>query len=76
MRYRVSNRLRLAVLQRRCDGQRQYEIAKQAGLHPVVASSLLNDIRPVRADDERVIALGRVVGLTPDECFETSRGAE
>jgi hypothetical protein len=71
MRYRVSNKLRLAVLQARCNGKRQYEIAREAdNLHPVVFSSLINDSRPVRPDDPRVLAIGKVLGLAPEDCFE------
>jgi hypothetical protein len=67
---KVSSRLRLEVLRRRCEGQRQYDIARAAGLHPTTLSSLLHDIVPVRADDERVLAVGRVLNIPDAECFE------
>jgi len=67
---RVSNKLRLAILQARSNGTRQYEIAKAAGLHPVVFSSLVNDTRPVRPDDPRVLRIGEVLGLSAADCFE------
>ncbi len=67
---RVSHALRMAVLEARINGTRQHQIAKTAGLHPQVASSLLNDTRPVYEDDKRVIAIGTAVGLKPDQCFE------
>jgi hypothetical protein len=66
---RVSQQLKLAALQKRCEGVRLYQIAAAAGLHPTVASALLNDIRPVYEDDPRVIALGKAVGLSASECF-------
>ena len=66
---RVSQKLRLAVVQRCCDGMRQYQIAKAAGLHPTVMSALLHDIRPVRPEDSRVIAIGKVVGVPAADCF-------
>lgn len=78
-RFRVSHRLRLAALQARSDGRRQYDIARQAAdvlgrpLHPTTVSSLLHDIVPVRADDDRVVALGRVLNVPADECFEPVR---
>ena len=72
-RVRVSSRLRLALLKARCDGRRQYQIAHDAGVHPVVLSSLVNDIRPVQPNDPRVIAIGRVVGVEPEDCFSTER---
>jgi hypothetical protein len=59
----------MALLQARCDGRRQYEIANAAKIHPTILSSLINDIRPVRADDPRVIAIGAALGLQPSECF-------
>jgi len=68
-RVRVSGRWRWAVVQARF-GRPQYQIAKAAGLHPVVLSSLLHDARPVQPDDPRVIAVGRIVGVPPSECFE------
>lgn len=66
---RVSAALKLALLQARCSGQRQYQIANLAGLHPVVLSSLVHDIRRVLPDDARVIAVGKVLGLAPEQCF-------
>jgi hypothetical protein len=68
-RARVSQKLRLALLQRCCDGTRQYQIANAAGIHPTVMSALVHDIRPVRPDDARVIAIGKVLGLKPQDCF-------
>jgi len=73
---RVSQRLRLALLQARCDGRRQYEIANAAGIHPTILSSLINDIRPVHADDARVIAIGKVLGLEPADCFADDKSKE
>jgi hypothetical protein len=73
---RVSNRLRLAALQARVDGRRQYDIARLAGevlgrpLHPTTVSSLLHDITPLKDGDPRVLALGRVLGVPDAECFE------
>lgn len=69
----ISQRLKLALLQARCDGRRQYQIAKQAGIHPVVLSSLIHDIRRVAPDDPRVIAVGKVLGVEAADCFTTDR---
>ena len=69
----MSSRLRLALIQARFDGRPQYQIAKVAGIHPVVLSSLIHDARPVQPDDPRVIAIGRAVGLSAAECFEDIR---
>ena len=70
---RVSQKLKLAILQARCDGLKAYQIAQAAGLHPQVLSSLVNDVRPVYPDDARVIAVGRVLGLTPADCFADAK---
>ena len=66
---RVSQKLKLAILQARCEGRRAYQIAQQAGLHPQVFSSLINDVRPVYEGNARVVAIGRVLGLEPSDCF-------
>jgi hypothetical protein len=41
-------------------------------------SSLLNDIVPLRDNDPRVIAVGRVLGIPDADCFEpiVSKGAK
>ena len=69
MTIRVSQKLKIAILQARCEGRRSYQIAQQAGLHPQVVSSLVSDARPVYKNDARVIALGKVLGLAPSDCF-------
>ena len=47
-----------------------YEIANAAGIHPATLSKLLWEVRAVRPDDDRVIAVAKVLGLSPEECFE------
>ena len=47
-----------------------YKIAQEAGLNPVLLSKILHGYERIRPNDFRVIAVGRVIGLTPDECFE------
>jgi hypothetical protein len=66
---KVSQKLRLAVLQATCNGTRQYQIARAANIHPTVMSALLHDIRRVQPDDPRVIAIGKIVGIDPPDCF-------
>jgi hypothetical protein len=66
---RVSQKLKLALLEARCNGRKQYQIAQAAGLHPQVLSGLTSDARPVHPDDPRIIAVGKVLGLAPEECF-------
>lgn len=52
-----------------------YRIAHDAGLHPATLSKLLSGAERVKQDDPRVIAVGRVLGLLPEDCFaEVGRG--
>lgn len=69
----VSERLRLELLKARARGVRQYEIARSANVHPVVLSTLVNSMTPIRDGDPRVVRIGKVLGLTEDECFEPAR---
>jgi hypothetical protein len=66
---RVSQKLKLAILQARCNGVKQHKIAAAAGLHPQVLSSLVGDVRPVYPNDERILKVGAVLGLKPEDCF-------
>jgi hypothetical protein len=50
--------------------RKAYRIAHEAGLHPSTLSSLLNGIEKVKTNDKRVIAVGRVLGISADECFQ------
>ncbi len=63
----ISLRLAYAI---RCSGERQYRIAHKAHLHPSTLSQLLNGIYPVKPNDPRVLAVGVVLGLSEEECFE------
>lgn len=48
----------------------QYEVALQAGVRPTTLSSLVNGSMRVREHDERILAVGRVLGLRKEQCFE------
>ena len=62
----ISNKLKIAV---RLSDLKSYEIAHQANLHPSMLSKIINGIELVKEDDHRVLAVARVLGLNPDECF-------
>ncbi len=47
-----------------------YRIAQRAGVNPNTLSRLINGIDPIKPGDERIIAVGRVIGLGATECFE------
>ena len=46
-----------------------YRIAQLAGLNPVILSKLINGIEPVKPNDERVLAVARVLKLKAEDCF-------
>ncbi len=63
----VSKRLRDAI---RLSDRRAYIIAHEAGVHPSTLSRLINGIERVQPGDERVVKIGRVVGVPAKECFK------
>jgi hypothetical protein len=64
----VSKKLRAKVKLCR---RRQYEIARAAGIHPTTLSRILNNAEPIKYSDPRVVAVGRLFGLSVAECFES-----
>lgn len=55
-------------------GERQYRIALRASVHPSILSRIRNDGIKLKRGDRRVIAVGRELGLEPDECFAAEDG--
>ena len=47
-----------------------YKIAQQAGVNPNTLSRLINGIDPLKPQDDRIISVGKIIGLSPSECFE------
>jgi len=47
-----------------------YRIAQDAGLSPSLLSKILHGCEEVRVNDRRVLAVGRILGLSPGDCFE------
>jgi len=47
-----------------------YKIAWEAGIHPVLLSKILHGYDRVWRNDRRVMAVAKVLGLDPGECFE------
>lgn len=47
-----------------------YRIANEAGLHHSTLSRLLCGIDKVKPNDPRIVAVGKVLGLSAEECFE------
>jgi len=53
-----------------------YVIAQEAGVNPTVLSKLINGIEPTKLMDSRIIAVGRILGLVPADCFEGKSSKE
>ena len=51
------------------DSRRAYKIAHAADVPPTVLSKIINGIEKVKPNDPRVLAVARVLGLSPDACF-------
>jgi hypothetical protein len=51
-------------------GQPAYRIAQKAEVDPSTLSKLLRGAVPLKPRDPRVIAVGRILGLRPAECFQ------
>ena len=49
---------------------KSYEIAHRAQMHPSTLSRILNGIEEVMPGDPRVLRIAKVLGLSPEECFE------
>jgi transcriptional regulator with XRE-family HTH domain len=49
--------------------RRAYQLAQLAGVNPTTLSKLLNGIEPVRANDDRILRIARLLGLKPEEAF-------
>lgn len=54
----------------RLSPRNQYAIAWEAGIHPNTLSKLVNGIDRIRENDERIVAVGKILGIDPVECFE------
>lgn len=63
----VSNKLKVAV---KLSDKRAYQIAHEAGVDPSTVSKLICGIVKPKNNDHRVISVGKVLGLKPEECFE------
>ena len=54
---------------------RQWELAHKAAIHPTTLAKLKTGHERPRAGDERVIRLGAVLGLPPEDCFAVDQAA-
>jgi hypothetical protein len=63
----VSEKLRVAI---KLNPDPAYKIAHEAGIDPCTLSKLICGIVKVKPGDPRVIDVGRVLGIPPEECFQ------
>jgi transcriptional regulator with XRE-family HTH domain len=63
----VSKKLKIAV---KLSDVPSYEIARQANLDPSTLSKLICGIANIKPQDHRVLAIGQVLGIPPEECFQ------
>jgi len=64
---RISQRLRNEA---KLSDTRHYELVHEAGLHPSTFSRILNGIEKIKEEDPRVISIGKVLGISPEDCFQ------
>ena len=50
-----------------------YRLAQQAGVDPTALSKLINGAEPLRPDDDRILRVGKILGLSSDEVFSNAR---
>jgi hypothetical protein len=62
----LSDRLITAVRQSNVPN---YRLAREVQLHPVTLSDLLRRARGAEQGDPRIVNLGRLLNVAPDECF-------
>ena len=48
-----------------------YRICQRVGVNASTLSRLINGIDPVKPGDERIIRVADVLGLSPEEAFQT-----
>jgi transcriptional regulator with XRE-family HTH domain len=53
-----------------------YRIAQRAGVNPVTLSRLINGIEPVRENDPRILAVAEVLGIDPEDVFESEEDGQ
>ena len=59
------------IIRLKLHSQPAYRIAQQAGINPSTLSKLIHGAEPVRFDDDRIVRVGRILGLESDEVFDS-----
>ena len=55
------------------DSRRQYKLAWKAGINPTTLSQFVTGYVKPKYGDPRVLRVGKILGLRPEECFEKER---
>jgi hypothetical protein len=63
----VSTRLKVAI---KLNEEPAYRIAQKAGIDPSTLSKLIHGFYQIKPNDPRIISVGRILGIPPEECFE------
>jgi transcriptional regulator with XRE-family HTH domain len=50
--------------------KKAYEVAQEAGIHPATLSKLVCGIEKIKPNDQRVIRVGKVLGVPENEYFD------
>lgn len=70
---RLSREFLIAV---KLAGRPQWRIAREAGVSPITLSRIVTGYTRIDRNDARVCAVGRVLGIEPDVCFEPECSTE
>jgi len=65
----VSQRFRSELRSALANGTRQYQIARQAQVHPSTVSQIIHDALPIKRGDPRVVRLAAQLGLSERDAF-------
>ena len=63
----VNEKLKIAI---KLGDKPAYKVAQEADLDPSTLSKLMCGIVRVKKGDPRVLAVGRVLGIPPEDCFQ------
>jgi transcriptional regulator with XRE-family HTH domain len=63
----ISQKLKAAI---KLSPVRAYKIAQEACLDPSTLSKIVCGIIKIKPGDSRIIRVGQILGIQPDECFE------
>ena len=63
----ISNKLKAAI---KLHTEPAYRLAQKAGVNPSILSKLMRGYQPVKNGDKRIIAIGNLLGINSQDCFE------